>query len=399
MSGEQLASGGVRIPVHVPPGLVYDFDYAADVELKEDPHARLSDLCRSAPPIFFTPRNGGHWVITSQSLLFEAARDPGLFSSAPAAPPGQPRPPTLLPLMVDPPTHSRYRAPLNAVFGFQAMKRLESEIRSLAQEHIDAVADKGGCEFVSAIAEPLPVSIFLKLMGLPQERRIEFRDAIRQLQDVKGARGIDVIAQIIEPFVQARRTDPKDDLISHLWSLDIDGYEITADEVRNYCILLYIAGLDTVINAMAFAARHLALDPALQRRLREEPSLIPAAIEEMLRRYGIVMPPRIVSRDETFGGVAFKRDDRVLLALPAGNLDQTAFAKPCEYDLNRETRGHLTFNVGPHHCVGALLARLEMRIIYEELLSRLPEFRLDPARPPEFRIGHIIAVNSLHLAW
>ena len=401
MANESLDWHNVPVPDHVPAGLVYDFDYISDPELFIEPHERLLRLQAEAPQIFFTRRNGGHWVIIGYEALVEAARKTDIFSSAQPEVNGF-KPPVLLPLMVDPPVHKVYRAPLNEAFNPNSMLNMEQDIRVLARDLIDKVADDGGCEFIEAIAEPLPVTIFLKMMGMPLERLGEFRAVIKTGFTAGPSTDggvLKTIAEIMSEFVIARRTDPKDDLISRLWALEVDGRAITFEEMMNYCLLLYVAGLDTVVNAMGYAIRHLAKYPELQRTLREDTKRIPVASEEMLRRYGIVSSPRLVARDCVFEGVPLRTDDRVLMLLPAGNFDSSKFKDAAKYSLERPSISHLTFNAGPHRCVGAHLARVELRVLYEEWLARIPEFRLDPDHPAVFRPGNIITVCELPILW
>jgi cytochrome P450 len=390
------------VPEHVPAHLVFDFDFRLDPELQTDPHERYVKLLQEAPPIFYTPRNSGHWTITGYDLVFAAARATEVFSSRPVAVNGE-LPPLLLPLMVDPPVHNTYRGPLNHAFNPRGIQLLEDEIRSLARELIGKVADAGECDFVSSVAEPLPVIIFLRMMGLPIDRLREFRTAVKASNELhapeEGLSTIVNIAGIMEEFIVARRDKPESDLISRLWSLEIEGRPITIEEVRNYCILLFLAGLDTVINAMAFAIRHLAGDRDLQAKLRADPAQIPSAVEEMLRRYGIVAPPRQVVQDYELGGVSFRKGDSVLLLLPAANFDPSVFPSPACYQMDRDNKYHMTFNRGAHHCVGAHLARLELKVIYEEWLRAIPEFRLAPDRPAQFQIGNIVTVRELPIAW
>lgn len=392
------------VPGHVAPGSVYDFDFRRDAEMQRDPHERCLRLTQEAPPIFYTPRNGGHWVIAGYDLVRQAVSLPTIFSSRAGPGSGGESAPALLPLFVDPPIHKLYREPLNLAFGAKAMRQLEAQARGLARGLIAGVADAGGCEFVADVAEPLPVTIFLQMMGMPVDRTPEFREAVRANNSAdkpdEQLAALLAIGAIMEEFIVARRDDRRDDLISRLWSLDIDGRPITIEEMRNYCILLFVAGLDTVINATAFAIRHLARDHDLQHRLRSEPALIPAAIEEMLRRYGIVATPRLVAEDVELGGVRLRSGDAVLLMLPAANLDPGKFARPADYDLTRTGGlGHITFNFGPHHCVGMHLARLELRILYEEWLCAIPQFSLVPERPPRFQVGNIFTVQELPLRW
>jgi cytochrome P450 len=196
-----------------------------------------------------------------------------------------------------------------------------------------------------------------------------------------------------------RRSNLQDDLISQLWKAEIDGAPTSLEDMENYGLLLFIAGLDTVMKAMGWGVLHIARDQALQTQLRENRDLIPDAVEELLRRYSFVAPRRRIARDAVFQGVAMKRGDTALLFLPAADLDSQEFPNAEKFDLNREKKSHLVFNAGPHRCVGSHLARIELQILYEELLARLPQFRLDPDRSPTYHGGHIIGLHTLHLMW
>src|SRR3974377_1154896 len=178
-------------PAHVPDALVFDFDMFADPALSVDPHARVLELVRTAPPIFWTPCNGGHWMLISYEANYQAGRAPEMFSSqiippeAAAAmrarmPPGAPRVPTLVPIFLDPPQHAKYRMPLVSAFSPKTMMGLQGEIRAQARTLIQAVASKGECEFMSSIAVPLPVHVFMKMMGFPLDRAKEYRALARE---------------------------------------------------------------------------------------------------------------------------------------------------------------------------------------------------------------------------
>jgi cytochrome P450 len=145
--------------------------------------------------------------------------------------------------------------------------------------------------------------------------------------------------------------------------------------------------------------RHLANNPDLQAQLRANPKMVPEATEELLRRYTFTVPPRIVAKDILFEGVEMKARERAMLFLPAADLDPKEFANSDSYDLNRENKVHIAFNAGPHRCLGSHLARVELQVLYEVLVARLPTFRLDPQRPPTFHCGHVIGVDTLHLLW
>jgi cytochrome P450 len=416
MTNTITLSPAVATPPHVPESLVYDFDMFSDPRYLEDPHKRLRELVDNAPPVFWTPRNNGHWVFLSYAANFNAARDTETFSSEQipmvlveemmaGLPPGTPRIPLAKPVSIDPPEHGKYRLPLQRVFSPKTINALEGDIRMLADRLIDNVIVRGECEFMSDIAEPLPVQIFLKMMGLPLERQNEYRVLVKELLTIPAGemeKSIEILQRIVASMrdvILERRERPRDDIISLLWKAEIDGKPTTLDHVDDYCVLLFIAGLDTVMNGMGLGARHLAQDLALQERLRANPQLIPEASEELLRRYSFVIPNRRVTKDTVFDGISLQEGDRVLLFLPAADLDKKEFPNPDTFDLKRENKAHIVFNAGPHRCLGSHLARLELQILYEQLLVRLPTFRLDPARPPVFHCGPIIGVDSLHLIW
>ena len=408
-------SPAVPRPSHVPLALVHDFDMLFDPDLRTDPHGRYRRFVEEAPPVFWTPRGGGHWIINRHELSFEAARDWESFSSDFPHPPqveemlaangGGSRVPKSTPINMDPPAHAKYRAPLNRAFSPGAVTQLQSEIRALAIDLIERVRDQGRCEAVHALAEPLPVQVFLKLMGLPLDHQVEYRALVRrQLSTpagdvVTGAKQLQDMAAVMRGTILERREEPREDLISRLWATEIDGSQPTIELMEDYAVLLFIAGLDTVMNEIGFALSHLASHAELQERLRAEPGLIPIAVEELLRRYPLVQGVRRVARDLTFHGVVMKQDDRLQLGLVSANLDPQRWPDPMAVDVDREDKAHLTFNAGPHRCVGSHLARLELQIFFEELLARLPEFRLDPDKSAVFHGGLVIGVDSLELIW
>lgn len=408
-------SSQAPIPAHVPQSTVYDFDMYFDPALLTDPHERVREILRDAPPVFWTPRNGGHWVVTGHKENYEASRDTENFSSevVPAAMMEMMRPmlpqeighiPLPRPINLDPPQHTIYRAPLQAAFSPRAMIARKEEIRALANELIDRVFDQGHCDFISDIAEPLPVQVFLKMMGLPLDRLTEFRALVHEflaptVSPIDPILRMRKVADAMKDEIEARRTDPKDDLISLLWGSEIDGQPMTFEVMEDFGVLLFIAGLDTVINGMGYGIRHLAANPNFQQELRGNPKLIVEAAEELLRRYTFTIPTRRVANDVALGGVEMKSGDRLMLFLPGADLDPREFPSPENFDLGRENNVHIAFGVGPHRCLGSHLARIELQVIYEQMLARLPEFWLDPDRPAKFHSGNIIAIDSLPLRW
>lgn len=408
-------SAAVAKPAHIPERVVYDFDFFRDPGLLGNPHQRILELVRTAPPVFWTPRNGGHWIFLSHGANFRASRDPDSFTSQfvtpeqmkafmAQLPPGTPRLPQAVPINLDPPDHGKYRAPLQKAFSPKAMLALKDSIKTLANELIDKVIDQGHCDFMVDIAEPLPVQVFLKLLGLPLERQAEYRAIVRDAlsntepDPKKSMINLLKVTGIMRETILERRDHPRDDLLSVLWKSEIDGRATTMEDMENYAVLLFIAGLDTVMNGMGFGVRHLAQDVALQRELRANPRLIAVAAEELLRRYTFTVPVRKVRKDLEFDGVPMKEGERVMLFLPAADLDPNEFPEADRLDIQRE-KPHIAFNAGPHRCLGSHLARVELQTLYEEMLARLPEFRLDPEHPPRFHGGPVIGVDSLTLVW
>jgi len=391
-------------PDHVSPDRVVDFDFYREPEIVSgDPHAAVARVIAGAPPVFWTPFNGGHWVLAGHPELFEAVRNPEVFSSQRMGIPAAPYEPKQIPINSDPPEHAIYREPLARAFSPKAMMALQGDIRELAADLIEKVRPQGRCDFAQEIAEPLPVSIFMTMMGLPLDKLGEYRVWVNELLAsgdavVKGE-AIRKVVEAMSAIIQDRMAERRDDLISRLLDTRIEGRAVTFEEMKSFCLLLYIAGLDTVMNGMCFGVRHMAKHPELQARLRADPSRIPDAVEELLRRYTFTMPGRILACDHEAFGVRFRKDERVLLMLPGADLDAREFANPLTFDLDREDKVHIAFNAGPHRCVGSHLARLELKILYEELLARLPEFRLDPDRPARTHGGPVLGFDSLGLVW
>ena len=401
------------LPGHIDSALVYDYDYYSDplFAREDDLHAVLRRLQREAPPIFWSPALGGYWVIQKYAFVFEAARATDLFSSTRMLIPASSREDEghpSIPIHFDPPDHGKYRKPLNLIFAPQAMHALAGEIRALAAALVDAVAGDGWCDFVASVAEPLPVMTFMRLMGMEPSRLREFRDLAHRAQVSPDLRvrydASREVAKVMADVVaeQQKKTPYGDDggnVLARLIGLRIDGEPISQDDLEGYARLLFFAGIDTVANAISFGMRIVARDRALQDRLRGAPDQIPRAVEELLRAGAPTSPGRIVTRDEVWHGASLRARDRVMLLLPGSNYDPDAFPEPTRIDIDRRNISHNAFNVGPHRCVGAHLARLELRIMYEEWLKRIPYFRPHPDKRERLHTGMVMGVDSLPLVW
>lgn len=393
------------IPSHVLPTLIYDFDIFSDSARGGDVHASHKALHEKAPDIFYTPQNGGHWIATRMEDVRDIMQTPELFSShkAPFSPSVGKMGLSLPPQDMDRPDHALYRQLLMKFLSPQKVVQLEGQIRELAISLIEDVKPKGACEFMSAISVPIPVKTFMGLMHMDLARYEEF---------VNWANGIlasDTMLKRLPPFIRMRFylkslikiriKNPSDDPVSMLLASEVSGEKLTEKRVLEMCNLLFLAGLDTVTNAMTFSIKHLAENPDFQQRLRDNPDMIPAAVEELLRRYSFPNIPRRVTEDTEFKGVKMRAGDRIICSLAAANNDDRVLENPSEVDLERKKFRHMAFNGGPHNCAGATLARLELRVFLEEWLRRMPEFSVQEGFKPKVRGGAVMAMESLQLRW
>ena len=184
-----------------------------------------------------------------------------------------------------------------------------------------------------------------------------------------------------------------------LLASDIDGEKLSVKRVHEMCNLLFVAGLDTVANAMTFIMYHLAQHPEVQQRLRANPEMANSAVEEFLRRYTFVNSPRRVTQDTEVGKVAMRAGDTVVLGFAACSNDPRNVPNPELLDLDRKASPHLAFSTGPHNCAGATLARLELRMFLQEWLGRMPDVHLAPGFVPRMRGGSVLGFTSLEIAW
>lgn len=389
------------MPVREP---VYAFDYVADPAIHVDVHAAYWNLKQNAPPVFWTPAHGGHWVVTSSDAAIEVLRHPDRFSSKFLSIPPNPAQPKMIPESLDPPEHRPYRQLLRPYFESKAIEPLEPRIREWADRLIDAVADKGECEFVDALGSRFPVSVFMEMFGFPLDQFDFFRATVVEYFDaqVDADRRMQLTMQILgtlTQLIEARRAEPKDDLVSTLVHIDFEGRKLTQDELISIGFLMFLAGLDTVVNALAFGMRHLAHDTALRTRLIEDPAAIPAIVEELMRRYTFVSTPRYITQDTEIAGVKVYEGDSVLVPLHMVGWDEKLTECPAEVRLDRPHCRHAGFGSGIHTCLGIHLARLEMTVFYETWAKKIGHFRMREGQQLHFRGGSVQALEALHLEW
>jgi cytochrome P450 len=309
----------------------------------------------------------------------------------------------MIPESLDPPEHRRYRQFLRPWFEGKANAALEPRIADWTERLIDQVADRGSCEFVDDVASRLPVSVFMEMFGFPLDEFDEFRALVVGFFDGQAAPEVRQQLTIrifgkITTLIEMRRTDPRDDLMSRLITEPFEDRQLSDDELRSIGFLMFLAGLDTVVNAMAFGMRHLAGDAPLRRRIIDDPAAIPAIVEELLRRYAFVSVPRYVAQETELLGVTLGAGDMVVAPLAMVGWDAEMNACPEAVDADRKPCKHAAFGSGIHTCLGIHLARLELITFYRHWFVRIGHFTIDPAAPPpRTRGGSVYALDSLHL--
>ena len=390
------------VPDHVPAGLVRDFNYFDQPDCDGDPHAAWK-LLHDGPDLIYSPHFGGHWVVTRGALMREILQDHDRFSSTRNAIPSSPSPFRLAPIEYDPPDHTRLKSMGIPSFSPAAVRRFDEEIRAYSNTLIDGFVDRCRCDFVEDYALRMPIDIFMRVAGLPERDRAmllaAMDDKMRNPDPVVQDRAVSRLIDYSYKVLESRLARPGADLISEL----ITGGEskgATRDELLGYITLMWFAGLDTVSSGMGFMARFLAEHPAHRRQLVQEPALIPNAVEELLRRFGVSTPSRIVARDTALDGVTLKAGDMVLVPVTLYGLDERVYPDPLTVDFRRENAAlSLVFGTGIHRCIGSFLARMELRIYLETWLEKIPEFEVAPGARPTARAGVVNSMLSLPLAW
>jgi cytochrome P450 len=399
-------------PTHVPPDRVVDFNIYAPAGATSDYHGAWKALqSADVPDLIWTPRNGGHWIATRNRVISEVMADYGHFANTTQVVPKEAGGEyTLLPTTLDPPAHRPYRTLLNSSLAPKVVRELEGRIREISRELIGAVQQAGRCDFIKDYAELFPVRIFFSMVALPvADAPMLKRWSDQMLRPPPGvdwggdrtgfARGIRLFGEYLEPHVDARMGGSGEDMLTRLVNGQIDGRALTRDEALQLTSQILIAGLDTVVNFLGFAMLHLARHEAHRRELAADPSLIPDAVEELLRRYPIVVIPREVVRDMEFHGVLLKQGELVATPTPLGGIDDHDNERPMEVDFHRTGGEHVTFGNGPHRCPGANLARTEVRITLEEWFAHIPEFEIEPGSAISFTPGGVAVVDALPLVW
>lgn len=373
-------------------------DFAPDTpEFYEgDPDAAFAHL-RAHDPVHWY-EEGGFWCLTRHAEIREVSRSPQRFTSTrglqmwqiPVAQAGEPLHPEGMEdvsiLEMDPPDHIRHRRLVTSVFTPRFIGHLEERIRAIAVESLDACDPSGEVDFVEQIAVPLPMLVIADMIGIPGEDRGMFRRWSDSIIEAGGGGMTDeILADMAELFVYfaesvaEHRVDRRDDIITTLSEAEVDGERLSDGELLMFLMTLLVAGNETTRNLIGGAGRVLAQHPDQRALLAADPSLIPNAVEELLRW---VSPVRSFIRcavaDTTVGDVSIRKGDHVVMFYGSGNQDTDVFGPTAdELDVTRaDANRHISFGFGEHLCLGAHLTRMEGRVMLEELLRRWPDWEL-----------------------
>ena len=358
----------------------------------------------------------GMAISFSRATTDHVLRHHELFSSRVEMHLGNVRP--LIPLNVDPPQHSKYRKLLDPLFAPKRMDEREADITRRANALIDQFESRGECNFTEEFAEILPSSVFLGLMGLPEDELrmfLNLRDGIlhaekhdpNALLDPEARTAVmnrtgQEIYDYFGALVDERSRRPTDDVISGFLAAEIDGERLTRDDILDICFLFLIAGLDTVSDSLTCFYAYLARNPEHRRQIVDDPSCIPGAVEELLRWESPVPSsvPRVATEDtELPDGTKVPKGTAIIVSYGAANVDPSDTTEPFEVRFDREVNRHIAFGGGVHRCLGSHLARRELRVTLREWHRRIPDYWLKPGHetleyPPGLR-----HVKDLTLAW
>ncbi len=373
------------------------------------PHATMLEMVERCPVarIQYTD-----WPVLSRyEDVAWALRHPEIFSSdlGELLALGNVRP--MIPQQIDPPLQTRYRKILDSQFTKKAVNRIEPALREHARNLIAAVLDAGECEFDSAFAIPLPCKAFLEFMGLPVEEMDHFLalkngvirpDAhpadLARCTELRAETGRQIYAYF-EDLIDQRTRAPREDLMTYLVQVELEGRRLSREEILDICYLFLLGGLDTVTATLGCNIAYLAENAEQRRRISQDSGCVEAVVEELLRwQTPVTLLPRVLKQPVDLRGVHMAAGQVVNLMISAADLDAAEFPRAGEVDFDRDRNRHLAFGLGPHRCLGSHLARLEVRVGLEEWHRLIPDYAIKPGEIPRVSPG-IREFQYLPLVW
>jgi cytochrome P450 len=378
-----------------------------DPEALAHPQSQFK-LLREAGPLVDLGERVGMVVVGGYAEVRHVLQHPEVFSSGiDAVTIGQVRP--LIPLQIDPPHHRNYRRLLDPIFAPRQIALLEGQTRDLVRDLIGAVVHQGSCNFHTAVAEPLPTTVFLQLLGLPVSRADEFlrlKDGIIRPPVSTQEERVDYTAEVgrqiyavLQAAIDERTEQRSDDFLSMFLDAEVDGHRLTNDDVLDIGYLFFLAGLDTVTASLDCMLGYLAQHDDHRTRLVDDPSLIQHAIEEMLRwETPVQAVVRVATEDSEIGGCPVAKGRVVTVMLGSANTDERAWVDGDTVDFDRVENRHIAFGGGAHRCLGSHLARMELRVALEEWHRAIPEYHLRDGVELLYSPG-LRSVENLELVW
>jgi cytochrome P450 family 142 subfamily A polypeptide 1 len=377
-----------------------DIDLTSGEFWGRNPHTELAWL-RANSPVHWDER-GGVWGITRFDHVKEVEGDPATFSNAQGIRPDTGPTPMLIDL--DDPEHRRRRQLVSEGFTPRRVRALEPKVRAVVDRLIDQVCDRGECDFVWDLAAWLPLVMIGDALGVDAQDHPTLMTWSDDLLRGQGQSDEDLVGKMLAAFegysayaarvIEDRRGCPRDDLMSVLVHAEVDGERLDDGALLFDSLLILIGGDETTRHVISGGAYQLLRDRSQWERLLADRDLVVPAVEEMLRWVSpIKNMARTVTRDVDFHGAQMHAGDKLLLLYPSANRDEEHFPDPFRFDITRSPNDHVAFGFGPHFCLGSSLARIELRVMFEQLLDRLPDLHLvdetEPAhRPANFVSGY-----------
>jgi len=393
------------MPAHTPNHETRDEIGLLDRFFYLDPWDRYQWMRDNAPVYWDASADGGLWGVTRYDDIMSIAKTPDIFCSGQSS---RPERGSWIPSMInlDEPEHKRRRSIVNRGFTPRRVQDQETKLRELTNQLIDDVIEQGECDFVRDIARWIPMVAIGDMLGVKPEDReqlLEWSDWMLgggELADVmddeeRRAKQSSYTQGYFEyqaKVIADRRVNPQDDLVTLLTTGEVDGQKLDDEQILQESLLILIGGDETTRHVMTGGLEQLILNPDQKQILMDDPSKIEVAVEEMLRFVSpIVNMNRTVTRDTELHGEKLSEGDRVLLLYPAGNRDERVFENPNGFNVERWPNRHVAFGgYGVHHCLGASLARLELKILFEEVLTRMPDIHFPTSDPLKRRPNNFI---------
>jgi cytochrome P450 len=367
-----------------------------DSDMAANPQATYSQLRADSPVLAI---EGMGVILSRKADIDEALRHPETFTSNMSAIDLKNARP-LIPLQIDPPDHKKYRKLLDPIFAPRLMTAMEDEVAILVNDLIDRFIDRGEVDFAAEFSVPYPSQVFLTLLGLPLDeldRFLAMKDGIIRPGHLVGTDygspeadahqqlTADSIYEYFNKVLDERESAPEDDLVSRFLSAEVEGNKLTREDILDICFLFLIAGLDTVTATLDCMFAYLAQHPDHRQQLVDDPSLIPSAIEELLRwETPVSLIARASLEDTTLAGCPVSKGDSVILLLGSANTDEGEVEDAGTVRFDREINRHIAFGGGIHRCLGSHLARMELRVALREWHRRIPEYSVEPGHTLEY---------------